>query len=131
MLRHLDSDSRRPQMRDVAKKRDRTLAVAIFQLTIRRTHSAQRLNATLDTLCHPRALASTQLAQRMLPCQLDAGPDVEGLLLGNYANAYFATSVNGKRIHPASAKIHGVMLGKGGRALQIATGQAPVLVHTL
>src|SRR5271168_2344680 len=61
MLGNVNSDYCRPEMRHVAKKLDRTLAIAIFHLAIRRTHPTQRLNPALNTFRHSRPLPTSQL----------------------------------------------------------------------
>ena len=48
MGRNLNSDRRRSQVSDLAEKSNRTLTIAVFHLSIRRTHPTQRLNAALD-----------------------------------------------------------------------------------
>src|ERR1700738_1229518 len=48
MCWNLNPDNCRPQVCYVTKKVHRTLFVPILQLSIRRTHPTQRLNATLD-----------------------------------------------------------------------------------
>jgi hypothetical protein len=93
-------DSGRPQVSDIAKKLHRALAVPIFQFTVRRTHPAQRLDATLDTLRH--ASASDFAVAGEIPSQTSFTPEPripEGLLLRHHANAISPYCIDGKGIH--------------------------------
>src|ERR1700747_1013532 len=89
VLRNFNSNCCRAQMCDITEKRHRTLTVAIFQFSVGRAHSTERLDAVLDALRHPCALTHSHLVQRMLPCLLETGhPDVECFLLRDYADAH-------------------------------------------
>src|SRR5579863_1467091 len=101
------SDGRRPQVRHVAKKLNRTLAVSVFQFAICRTHPAQRLDFALDALCDSRTLARSQLQQRFFPNPpYSSLTDAERFLLRDDANAEFAVRIHCERIHPPRSEEH-------------------------
>ena len=67
MLRNLNADGRGPEMCNVTKERYRTFPVAVFQFAVRRTHSAQRLNAACDALGHSRVAFALATAGELPP----------------------------------------------------------------
>ena len=130
MRRGLNSNHRRPQVRHLTKKLDWTFTIPALQFPIRRTHPAQRLNAALHTLSHPRTLAIPQLQQGLFPHRADSNlPNTESLLLRDHTNPYLSVSVNGKSIHSPAAEINRVGLRQVGRTRQIALRQPAILAH--
>src|SRR5438094_345902 len=109
--RNFRSNDRGTQVSDVTKKRNWTLAVPIFQFTIRRTHPAERLNAALRALGDSRAFAPAQLPEIPFPNLLHLDPNnAEGFLLRDHANPHFPIGVNRKGVHSPSAEIHALVV---------------------
>src|SRR5258706_5606282 len=95
MRRNFGSDHSCPEVGDIAKKLNWALFVAIFHLAIRRTHPAERLNATFDTLSHPRAFPTSQLEKRLFPHAFRSGfLNSERLLLRYDTNAHLSVGID-------------------------------------
>jgi len=131
MRRNFDSDRRCPQVCDIAQERHRTLTVAVLQFSIGGAHAADRLNAAVDALRHPRTLTHSDLVQGMLPRLLETAPYIECFLLRDHANAHLAVGVDGEGVHPPTTEILGVDLGEAGRFLQVMFDQPAVLAGAL
>src|SRR5580658_1292201 len=100
MLRNAIAKRVSSKMRNLAEEIDGRLLIAIFELTVRRAHAAQRLNlATIaDRGARPWLIAD--FAQRSFPAFAETAlANVVALLVRNHADAHRAIGIDGAACH--------------------------------
>src|SRR5579872_5533720 len=130
--RNFHSDHGCPEVRHIAEEFDRTLTIPVFHFTICRTHSAERLNATLDALRYSCPLSGAKLKKRLLPHRLKSCLlDSESFLLRNHTNTHFAIGIHRETVHSSTTEIHGIVLRQVRWIFQITLNQPAIFSGAL
>ena len=94
---NFDSYDRGAKVSHMTKELNRALPVPVFHLAIRRTHTAERLNAAFDAFRDSGALTRSQFEQGVFPNPHQTiFLNSERLLLGNHTDAHLPVGVDGK-----------------------------------
>ena len=130
MRRRFHADRGSTQMCDMAQEINRTFSIAVLHLTVRRTHSAERLDPALRTLRRPGALLRAHRIHEFLPALAKCAlANFVGVLLRDGADAHLAIRIDRQRLHTSTAEIHRIHVRQTGRAMDIPFGKLAVLAN--
>ena len=128
--RYLETESHGAEVSHFAEEFYRRLGVVVLEFALRGAHAAQALNIAGHALGGTQTLFSQPgLREKLFPSVPHAAfADIEGLLLGEDADAHFAVRIDGKRGLAAAAKIERIVGFESGWIGQVTLGQVAVFV---
>jgi hypothetical protein len=96
----------RSDVRHAAQKVDRRFRVAVFQLAVRRTHAAHRLQLARHALRHSRDLFVADAVKELGPAVTHVSrSQVVQIVLRQHADAHLAGRTNRTTVDPSTAVI--------------------------